>query len=214
MATKLKSGESLLFIGDSITDCGRSDPQHAPFGCGYVRMLRDMLMTREPQKDITVINRGIGGNTVGDLRSRWQDDMLDHQPDWLSVMIGINDLNQTLCGQNDLLPEKFEENYDVLLTKTREFLPNCQILLMEPFYMSHDTNAESYRARVATVLPDYAAVVHRMSRKHKTRLLKSQQYFDAVLKYRSLDDLCEEPVHPNSAGHLLIAEAVYNALSQ
>jgi len=214
MPTKLKSGESLLFIGNSITDCERRDERLRPLGWGYVRMVSDMLLVREPQKKITVYNRGVGGNNIGDLRSRWSDDVLEIKPDWLCIKIGINDINQTLCNQQDFPPKKFEENYDFVLAQTVKRLPKCQILLIDPFFMSHDTLDGSYRARVLKTLPDYIAVVHRMSRKYKTRLVKTHDLFQEQLKYHKLGDFSHEPVHPNSAGHLLIAEAVYKALSR
>lgn len=214
MPTKLKSGETILFIGDSITDCDRRDDRHRPLGWGYVRMVNDLLTIREPQKKITVLNHGIGGDTVANLHSRWADDVLALKPDWLSIKIGINDLNQTLCGQSDLPPEKFEENYDFILAQTVKRLPKCDILLIDPFFMSRDTLKDSYRARVLKVLPDYIEVVHRMSKKYKTRLVKTHDLFQEQLKYHPLSVFSPEPVHPNPAGHLLIAEAVYKALSR
>lgn len=214
MPTKLKTGETLLFIGDSITDCGRREPQHAPLGCGYVRLVHDMLTIREPQKTITVLNRGIGGNTVENLRSRWADDVLALKPDWLSVKIGINDLNQTLGRDNDLTPDRFEHHYDFILAQTVNRRPDCRLLLIEPFFMSRDTLKDSYRAQVLRTIPDYIAVVRRMSRKYKTRLVKPHDLFQTQLRHHPLSVFSDEPVHPNSAGHLLIAEAVYKALSR
>ena len=214
MPTKLKSGESLLFIGDSITDCDRRDDRFRPLGWGYVRMVSDMLLVREPQKKITVYNRGVGGNNIGDLRSRWSDDVLEIKPDWLCIKIGINDINQTLCKQQDFPPAIFEAHYDFLLSQTLKHIPKCRILLIDPFFMSHDTLEGSYRARVLKSLQDYIAVVHRMSRKYKTRLVKTHDLFQEQLKYHKLGNFSHEPVHPNSAGHLLIAEAAYNALSR
>ena len=82
MPTPLKDGQTFLFIGDSITDCGRRGP-NAPLGDGYVKFFHDLLLIREPDKSVRIINTGIGGNTVEDLRSRWVDDALSYNPDWL-----------------------------------------------------------------------------------------------------------------------------------
>ena len=214
MPTKLKNGETILFIGDSITDCGRREHQHAPLGCGYVQMVADMLTIREPQKKINVVNRGIGGNNIGDLRSRWHDDVFEIKPDWLSVKIGINDLNQTFSGQSDLPAEKYEAIYDSLLAQTVKRFPKCQLLLIDPFFMSRDRVKDSYRARVLRTIPGYIDVVHRLSKKYKTRRVKTHDLFQEQLKHHKLDVFSTEPVHPNSAGHLLIAEAVYKSLSR
>ena len=39
-----------------------------------------------------VVDMGISGNTTRDLQARWQTDVLDLKPDWLSIMIGANDV--------------------------------------------------------------------------------------------------------------------------
>ena len=50
------------------------------------------LGSGDPPHSIRVLNTGVSGNTVRDLDARWQRDALDLKPDWLSVMIGINDV--------------------------------------------------------------------------------------------------------------------------
>ncbi|NRA39810.1 MAG: GDSL family lipase, partial [Planctomycetes bacterium] len=127
MSTAIQDGETILCTGDSITDCGRRDVQHQPYGCGYVSLLRDMVITREPQKNIEFINTGIGGNTVEDLRSRWIDDVIVHNPDWLTIKIGINDCNRYLTNPKDnelQSPETFALIYDEVLATTKKLLPN------------------------------------------------------------------------------------------
>lgn len=213
--TKLKNGETVLFIGDSITDCGRRGG-NGPLGDGYVRWFDILLTLREPQKRVTVINKGIGGDQVTGLRNRWSDDVLRHQPDCLSVKIGINDLHSALGNPNDpnaVTPEVFEEAYDTILTRTRKELPCCKILLIDPFYISIEQSPNTWRRRVLDALPAYIDVVHSMAAKHKTLLVETHTLFQQLLKFRDADTFCPEPVHPNSVGHLAIAEAVYAALS-
>ena len=213
MATKLKSGETILFIGDSITDCGRRD-QFAPLGCGYVKMFTDLLAIREPAKRVTVVNKGIGGNVVTQLQERWTDDVMRHRPDWLSVKIGINDLHRTLAGSPEAVPpELYERTYDEILSRTRTKLPRCRMLLIDPFYISRDASPHSKRSDVLKLLPKYIGTVHRMAKKYGTRLVKTHEMFQKLLKVHEPDFFCPEPVHPNPTGHLAIAEAVYDALS-
>jgi len=87
----VKDGETIVFAGDSITDCGRRG-EYAPLGNGYVHMFNCLILAKYPERRIRVVNVGIGGNTVLDLRNRWEDDVLSLEPDWVSVLIGINDL--------------------------------------------------------------------------------------------------------------------------
>jgi len=187
MGTKLKSGETILFIGDSITDCGRRG-EFAPLGCGYVKMLADMLAIREPAKRVTVINKGIGGNAVTDLQRRWSDDVLRHKPDWLSIKIGINDLHRTLGGSPEAVPpDLFEKTYDEILSRTKRKLPNCRLLLIDPFYISTDRSPHSKRNDVLRLLPKYIATVHKMAKRYRTRLVKTHEVFQKLLKFHEAD---------------------------
>src|SRR5690606_11200959 len=92
----LEKGQKLLFIGDSITDCERAKPAgeglFGALGKGYVSLVDAMLQAVYPELGIRVINTGTGGNTVLDLQARWQEDVIDRKPDWLSIMIGTNDV--------------------------------------------------------------------------------------------------------------------------
>ena len=216
MPIQIQDGETILFIGDSITDCGRRDPLHKPLGCGFVNMFNDMLLTRDSEKKITVLNRGIGGNTIDDLRSRWSDDVLAFRPDWLVIKIGINDLNQHLMKNSvvPLSPEAFGGIYDQLLALAREKLPGIRLLLIDPFYGSNDVTPGSYRSKVAALLHSYLEVIARQAAKHGTRHLKLNSLFQEKLKIQPAEIYFpNEPVHPLSTGHYLIAEAVYAALS-
>ncbi len=214
MPLKLKSGQTLLFIGDSITDCGRRGGER-PLGNGYVRLFNDFLTIREPEKKLTIINKGIGGDRVTGLQQRWTDDVLRHRPDWLSIKIGINDLHSVLrADPAGVTPEKYEAAYENILSRTKDALPSCQILLIDPFYISTDDSPHSFRREVLQLLPKYLDIVHAMSRKYHTRLVKTHELFQALLKHYDPDTFCPEPVHPFQIGHLVMAEAVYAALSK
>ena len=211
MKTRIQSGQTVVFIGDSITDCGRRGAER-PLGTGYVKLFHDLMILREPEKHLTFINKGIGGDNVAGLSNRWSDDVLRNKPDWLSIKIGINDLHGMLRDpKNGISPRRFAQNYKAILERTVAQLPKCRILLIDPFYISTEKYPNSFRHQVLELLPDYLAVVHQMSRKFKTRLIRTHALFQGLLKYHDPDAFCQEPVHPNLTGHLVITEAVYHA---
>ena len=215
MATVLETGETILFVGDSITDGDRRDDLYRPLGRGYVRIFHDMLVTRDSEKTIRVLNQGVGGNSIEDLRSRWTDDVLAHKADWLVVAIGINDINQHLSnhGAISLDPKTYEEIYAGLLELTTRALPKCRLILIDPFYASKDTVPGSYRTRLAALLPDYLAAVSRLAAKFAAHHLRMHEIFAAKLAIQHPSTYFPiEPVHPNSAGHFLIAESLYKLL--
>lgn len=209
MKTKIQNGQTVLFIGDSITDCGRRGAER-PLGAGYVKLFHDLLILREPEKKVNLINKGIGGDNVVGLANRWSDDVLRHKPDWLSVKIGINDLHGMLRDpQNGISPRRFADNYMAILDRTVAQFPKCRLLLIDPFYLSLEKSPNSFRHKVLELLPEYLAVVHQASRKFNTRLIRTHELFQGLLKHHEPDTFCAEPVHPNQSGHLVIAEAVY-----
>ncbi len=212
MKLKIKDGQTIVCIGDSITDCGRRGAA-SPLGSGYVKYLRDLAMATAPERNINVINKGIGGNMVYDLRQRWDDDVTYHKPDWLTVLVGINDLHRVI-GQGvnwqEATPEKYRQYYDEILTMARK-RSQCGIVLMEPFYISRDDSG-AWRSKVLKDLESYRKIVAEMSRKYKTGLIKLQDIFVNQLKYRDADTFCAEPVHPNEAGHLVIARNLFHSL--
>lgn len=210
---RIRSGQTVLFIGDSITDCGRRGPE-APLGSGYVKMFTEMLIVRHPGTAVTVVNKGIGGDTVTGLRDRWHDDVIRNRPNWLSVKIGINDLHGTLRQDPDPIPpERYREAYDDILRRTRERLPRCKLLLIDPFYISTETDPTSFRSSVLEILPRYLRVVRDMSRKYGALHVRTHEVFRRLLKTHEPDVFCAEPVHPNHTGHFVIADAVYDAFA-
>ncbi|MEA2013158.1 MAG: SGNH/GDSL hydrolase family protein [Verrucomicrobiota bacterium] len=217
MELKLQNNERILFIGDSITDCGRSTNEYRPLGQGYVHLFSDIMSVREPEKNIDIINTGIAGHTINDLRNRWITDAISYSPDWLSIKIGINDCKRWLSdGEAVYGPEKYVEIYDELLGLTIKELPGVKLLLIDPFYASLDVDGklpESYRGKVVAELPKYLDTVQKMSEKYGTKHIKIHELYQNHFKKADPKVFFpNEPVHPNSAGHLLIAEAVYEEL--
>lgn len=203
----IQDGQTVVFIGDSITDIGRRDA-FSPFGNGYVKIVIDMITAKYPERKITFFNRGIGGDVAPGLRDRWADDVLVHNPDWVSVLVGINDLHRRFNPDPLLhIPvEKYREAYLQFLTRTKENT-DAKIILIDPFYISQETNLNSQCKTVLDVIPDFIAVVHEMAEKFDTLHISMHEIFQNQLQYRTPDTFCPEPVHPNPAGHTVIANA-------
>ncbi len=207
--------KKIVCFGDSITDCGRRNTER-PLGDGYVKKFSDLTMLRQPEKKLTIINKGIGGNTIIDLQNRLTDDVIRHQPDLVTFLIGINDLHRRFRDDKDegfIDIDKFESTYDEVLTRLTTALPQCKLLIMSPFYMSIESSPNSFRHSVLEILPEYITVARKMAEKYNASYIDLQAKFMAILKYREADELCQEPVHPAHAGHLLIADALYTAFT-
>lgn len=207
----LQDGQTILFIGDSITDCGRRGAE-APLGAGYVRLFTEMAVAAHPDRAVRFINKGIGGNRITHLKERWNDDVFANAPDRLTIKIGINDLHSVLREAEDpVAPDLFEEIYEDLLSQTKERL-GCPVTLLSPFYISTDTTSDTFRRKVLDFIPEYISVVEKMSERHETGIVRLHDIFQEHLKYRDAEAFCPEPVHPNRSGHMVIARALFDEL--
>lgn len=138
-----------LFIGDSITDggWGRSGGSAAPsserdhwdqnhhLGHSYVIFCSGRVMADNTDTDWEWLNRGISGNTLQDLKNRWREDVLQLEPDILTVLIGTNDVMQWIWSgrEEDFDVAGWKNEYANLLSEAKRMNPNLNIVLISPF---------------------------------------------------------------------------------
>lgn len=204
---KLGKNQKLVMIGDSITDCDRAKPAGEglfdPYGKGYVNMVKAFLDASYPELAIRVINKGNSGNTVRDLALRWQADVLDLKPDWLSIMIGINDVWRHFDSPR--IPEGHVgiEEYEATLEKlVQDSLPSLKGLILVTPYFIEPNRSDAMRVK----MEQYAAVVKKLAKRHKAVLVDPQAGFDRMLKSMHPMAIAWDRVHPNTSGHALIAK--------
>jgi lysophospholipase L1-like esterase len=209
---KLRSGETVVFAGDSITESGRF--QFPPLGNGYVYIFYNLLLAKHPELKVNVVNAGVSGNTVVDLKSRWEDDVLSLNPDWMSILIGINDIHRHLGGQPGFDPESYYRNYREILEMTRERLRGAKLVLLAPFYVSRATVGGSFRRKVLETLPAYVEKVEKLGREFGAIYVNLHAMFQELIKHREPTAYAPEAVHPTFAGHVAIALALMEALEE
>lgn len=203
---KIEDGQTILFTGDSITDCGRARPigTGAGLGEGYVAFANSLLATSYPERHIRVLNTGVGGNRIIDLDARWQSDVIDLMPDWLSVLIGINDVWRQF--DNALDPdqvgiERYESVYRDILKRTRPALEG--LVLMSPYFIESNRSDPMRESMDA-----YGMVVERLSHEFDAVFVNVQAAFDLYLANRPTQSLSGDRVHPNKTGHMIIAKSL------
>jgi len=185
-------GQKVLFIGDSITDTGRRQEPHAPYGRGYVMLARAFLLARYAELDLNVVNQGVGGNTVRNLAARWNDDVIAEQPDWLSVKIGINDVWRTVSNRaSEAVPlDEYELTYRQLLEEAKTRTP-AKLILMEPYVIAPPVDGD-VRAATGMSLED----VQRVYPDLRQRGVAEGAEFDACMAhFRALMDQYTAVVH-------------------
>lgn len=74
----------IVFLGDSLTE--------AVDETSYLRALGRLVAGDAGFAGCELINAGVGGDTVGHLVRRVSRDVAPHAPDWVVVLVGVNDL--------------------------------------------------------------------------------------------------------------------------
>ena len=207
--------QKILFQGDSITDGNRTrdtDWNHI-MGHGYQYIIASKLWYDQPDRKFHFINRGISGNKVTDLASRWQTDALDIKPDILSILVGVNDSNESVRGNANYTPASYERDYRNILVKTRSVNPNIKLVICEPFLLPvgavkanwerwyEEVSARQIRAK--DLAKEFDAVY-----------VPFQHAFNAALKRAPADYWIWDGIHPMPAGHELMAREWLKAVGK
>lgn len=219
-------GLRVLFIGDSITDgnWGNSDGGAMPssernlwdmnhiYGSGYMYLCASYYQSKYPERDYHFFNRGISGNTLADLKQRWEEDVIALQPDVLSLLIGINDVNHHL---NEKMAEPFdtlawERDYRALLDRSLKMNPSLKIVLGAPFVV------QTGRMKAADDFDVRNRLVHCLSRivqriatdYHAIFLPYDKMFENLLLEPPALQDTywIWDGIHPTPAGHKRMSE--------
>jgi lysophospholipase L1-like esterase len=212
--SSLKTGEVILFQGDSITDAGRekvNQQANSPgsFGSGYAFLAAANLLNTTASVQPIIYNRGISGNKVFQLADRWQKDCFELKPRIVSILVGVNDFWHTLDGKYDGTVEKYENDYRQLLTLTKKILPDVKLVICEPFAVlgCSAVNEKWYPAFDA-----YRLSAKRLALKSEAIFIPFQAIFDEAQKYAPGKYWTGDGVHPSMAGASLMAEAWLNAV--
>jgi lysophospholipase L1-like esterase len=205
---------TILFQGDSITDCSRdrsvagaNDPR--ALGTGYPFLLASALRERHPARDLQILNRGVSGNTVTDLVARWDRDTLEIKPDVLSILIGVNDIWHTLTGGYAGTPEKYAAGYHDLVQRTRTALPGVKLVILEPFVLRTGAVSDAW----FPAFDKFRAGARTVAKSAGATFIPLHDMFQDLARKSSPAYWAADGVHPTIAGHEAIARRWQAAVS-
>ena len=207
---RIHPGDKILFTGDSITDCGSSLTDDINFlGHGYPVFIASLLGVRHPELDLTLVNTGRTGDRIGDLAARWQRDVLNHRPQILSILIGINDTAARYEYDSPLSAFGFTAVYRTLLETARTELPETQIVLMEPFLLPFREEFRVWRDDLDLKI----RAVRDLAAEFSCTLIPLDGIFAAAACRRENSFWLKDGIHPTAAGHALIADRWLDAVT-
>lgn len=199
----IETDDTIVFAGDSITHWYGS---HEEMGLGYAGMLGRALKRVPPSSQITVHNRGISGNRIADLLGRLEEDVLSLKPDWISVLIGIND---TSSLSNPGTPtEDFRRDYRTVLEKMCSVTPN--LIMMTPFYFPGEGRGQ----KIESDVDEKIAVIEELAVEFARVFIPLHEHFNRLRGVIPPELLAKDGVHPTQMGAGMIADIWWRTLER
>ena len=192
--------KKILFLGDSITDCNHSfEPEN--LGYGYVRMISEELNT--PEKQYQIINKGNDGFTVPAVRRLWKRSCLNLKPDFITILIGINDLaviKNTRVTPSVALAE-FRDQYQALIDDIR-VMTDCPIHLMEPFIFPHPAEYALWEPELLKM----NSMIQELASANRLGFLSLWDHLKSAALEQGYPGITTDGIHLTVAGHQMISK--------
>lgn len=202
--------KTIVFQGDSITDARRSREEDHFRGSGYVTMTAGKVGMDFPGK-YHIFNRGVSGDRIVDVYARMKADILNLKPDILTMLIGVNDTWHAYGLDNGVPVAKYEKIFNLLVQEIRDELPQCKIVILEPFVLPGCSTAEIFDEFFADIALRQQ-VCRRLCEKYHLPLVPLQKPLEELAAQCSNDDVLFDGVHPTFAGHECISRELYKVL--
>lgn len=210
-----KMNESVIFLGDSITDSNKSGHEGSyvwdVLGNGYVNMVNSYYLLYQPELNLRIINQGISGNRTSDLLERLDKDVLAFNPNHVVLMIGVNDAWRQLdCPQipeYKLTKEMYEKNINEIIEKLQ--LKKINVVIMSPFYLEPNKD-NILRQKVDA----YNNVLKRSATTYGLMYIDLQRAFDHLLEKVSIFTISGDRIHLNMAGNMFVRDQVLKHFNQ
>ncbi len=200
----------ILFDGDSITDCYRTQKfvendfysKEDNLGFGFVSMLKSMMKVLVNEEHI-IKNNGVAGDTTSSLLKRI-DESIKFEPDYLILLIGINDCFNKKKTKQTTDSLDFENNYKLILSKMTEKNPNLKIILQTITYYEDDEN----KILVNEVI-EKNEIIKKIAQEFNCMIVDSYQLINKKIKETKLIDwLYEDNLHYTCNTHMYIADKI------
>ena len=205
--------KTFVFQGDSITDAGRSRDNDDYRGNGYPTLVAARLGADHPG-EVRFLNRGVSGDRVVDVNSRIKRDLINLKPDYLSILIGINDVWHELGGnRNGVANPKYFHTYCEIIEEVQTMCPGVTIFILEPFVLKAAATENDWGVfRSETALRAQSAKA--VAEKYGLIFVPLQDKFDALCEKADPSYWLLDGVHPSAMGHQVIADALCEAFEK
>jgi lysophospholipase L1-like esterase len=205
----LKDGDTVVFYGDSITD------QRL-----YTTFVETFAVTRYPRIHVKFVHSGWGGDRVsggggGPIDERLRRDVFAYNPTVMTIMLGMNDGGYRAFDED--IFTKYKTGYEHIIESVRQTLPAVRITVIKPSPFDDVTRAPNFPGGYNEVLQRYGNFLQDFASRDNLSIADlNTPVVDALKQANAADpkdaqQIIPDRVHPQAAGHLIMAEALLKA---
>ena len=210
MVSCTSSNKKVVFLGDSITQNAVINSDKFK---GFISLLGENV-----DQNIELIGKGIGGDKVSDLLTRYRDDVIKLNPDMVFIYIGINDVWHKYDYGTGTDIDLYENGLRQIITDLKE--NGVEVILCTPTVIGENKGEFTLVNQFKDIetmeimnndLDDYSDIIRKLSREFDTKLLDLRKIFMQYISEnnpgnKSKGVLTTDGVHLNNIGSKLIAD--------
>jgi lysophospholipase L1-like esterase len=151
------------------------------------------------------------------LLERWDQDCLELEPDYVTILIGVNNTLHRFKRGIVTTASEFDESYRAIVEKTMKN-PEIKLTIMEPFILP--VEREDKRLAFVTSmqiwedmredLNEKIHIIRKIAREYAIKYIALDGIFSELSVIKSCEFWLHDGVHPTQVGHAVIAEQWLN----
>jgi len=201
----------IVALGDSITNGA---------GIGDVREEDTFrhLLQEDLTQNVEVINAGLNGDITTVAIYRLEQDVLQYNPDYVTIMFGVNDAGYyrpatgSVAETPRVTATRFRSNLEVIIGTIQA--ADVKPILVTPIPMNSSYGHKDFPAYVENglnyLVDEYADIIRDLSSQADLPLIDVHRLFSAD---PTTDKFVPDGIHPNRAGHRFIADIFVKAFT-
>jgi lysophospholipase L1-like esterase len=202
----LKSGDRVVFYGDSITDQRM-----------YTLLTEEYIVTRFPNREIRFVHSGWGGDRVtggggGPIDLRLDRDVTAYKPTVVTIMLGMNDASYRAYDDN--IFKTYSDGFKHMVDKIKKDNPGVRLTFIQPSPFDDVTRPPAFEGGYNAVLVKYGAFLATLATTDGATVADLNTPVVAMLTKANATDstiaqkIIPDRVHPGWGGHLIMAEGL------
>ncbi len=217
MVSCTSSNKKVVFLGDSITQNAVINSDKFK---GFISLLGENV-----GQNTELIGKGIGGDKVSDLLTRYRDDVIKLNPDMVFIYIGINDVWHKYDYGTGTDIDLYENGLRQIITDLKE--NGVEVILCTPTVIGENKGEFTLVNQFKDIetmeimnndLDDYSDIIRKLSREFDTKLLDLRKIFMQYISENNPENkskgvLTTDGVHLNNIGSKLIADEMIKFLN-